>query len=150
MCPKICTHHRLHISNGNAIPVFPECICNRRWQNMVAQQPQTQPRKIVTPLGKADTSDLNMITRWVTNISFKSPVTRLGQLNTRNPIYCKSGNRDNYIHLRHTIDMLTRGSGMPKREYDLTVIMYSAYGTHKLYMIFYRQPDFHIIEKWQN
>ena len=31
---NIWTHHKLHNSNENKIPVFPECICNK-WQNMM-------------------------------------------------------------------------------------------------------------------
>ena len=30
----ICTHHKLHNTNENKFPVFPECICNK-WQNMM-------------------------------------------------------------------------------------------------------------------
>ena len=30
---NIWTHHKLHNSNENKIPVFPECICDRIWCN---------------------------------------------------------------------------------------------------------------------
>ena len=32
--PTICTHHKLHNTNENKFPVFPECIYNK-WQNMM-------------------------------------------------------------------------------------------------------------------
>ena len=32
--PTICTHHKLHYTNENKFPVFPECMYNK-WQNVV-------------------------------------------------------------------------------------------------------------------
>ena len=52
----------------------------------------TQPRKNMITMGKVDTSDLMMIT-WAIDISFQSPRTEMGQLNTYNPIYCTENKR---------------------------------------------------------
>ena len=46
----------------------------------------TQPRKNMITMGKGDTSDLMMIITWAIDVSFQSPRTAMGQLNTYNPI----------------------------------------------------------------
>ena len=48
----------------------------------------TQPRKNMITMRQVDTSDLMMIITWAIDISFQSPRTEMGQLNTCNPIYC--------------------------------------------------------------
>ena len=53
----------------------------------------TQPRKNMTTMGKVDTSDLMMIITWAIDISFQSPRTEMGQLNTYNPIYCNENKK---------------------------------------------------------
>ena len=62
MYPTICQNHRLNISNGNKVPVFPGYICHR-WQNITTIS-DTQSRKNRTTMGKVYASDLMMIIRW--------------------------------------------------------------------------------------
>ena len=63
------SNHKLHNTNENKFPVFPECIYNK-WQNMMSG---TQPRKNMKTMGKVDTSDLMMILTWAIDVSFQSP-----------------------------------------------------------------------------
>ena len=149
MYPIICKYHRLNINNGNKAPVFPGYICNR-WQNMIVQPSQTHNHgKNMTTMGKVDTSDLMMIIRWVTNIFFH--LNSNGPVQHMQPYICKKViERTNPIldtlttwytrqaffvlntYKLSCVMMIMGGGSMPKADYDLMAIMYSAYGIHHI------------------
>ena len=55
--PIINIHHRLHSSNENKNPAFPEFIWSY-WLTMMVQPLRTQSRKNMTAMGKADTYNI--------------------------------------------------------------------------------------------
>ena len=63
-------------------------ISDRIWCNKHLRHTTTE-----NMMGKVDTSDLMMIITWAIDISFQSPGTEMGQLNTYNPINCNENER---------------------------------------------------------
>ena len=58
--------------------------------------------------GVQDTSDLMMITTWAIDMSFQSPRTEMGQLNTYNPIYCNENTLRQKQNDRHFADGVSK------------------------------------------
>ena len=67
--------------------------------------PDSKPLKNMITMGKGDTSDLRMIIKWVTKMSFQSPIL---EWVTYSPKYCKhtENSQENEIHFRQTLDII--------------------------------------------
>ena len=68
---NIYTHHSPRSGKGTKNISVIECIWDN-WQNIITTL-DTQPRKYMTALENIDTSDLMLMIRWVTHVSFRSP-----------------------------------------------------------------------------
>ena len=97
-CNIFFTHPWLHI-----LPAFPGSELNKLL-NMMVQPPHTQLGKHVTAMGTVHMSDMIKLIRWVINISSRSLNLEWFSW-TQNTKYCKwdKGNRENWLHLRHTV-----------------------------------------------
>ena len=70
----------------------------------------------------ADTTDLTMMIKWVTIISFRLTYTLIGQLTTYNPIYWKEENFKNVTELTdYILDTLSTECYMPNKKSNVIV-----------------------------
>ena len=73
MYPLICTHHRLHSNDGDKIPAFTLYMHKISDNIRRSNQPRYTTTINMTKKAKINTSDLIMMIRRFTNISFRWP-----------------------------------------------------------------------------